>query len=185
MTDTTAADHGEMLDDGDDDQLLPDVSTTAMDSSSDEDPPKNTGDPEPAEEDLTVGLTLAECVDKANEHKAAGNEHFKAQRCREAVGCYKMGVRYLSKHSDEAEARPVLVALHTNSAACHIKDEAWSEAVAAADESLKIDLTHKALYRRGLAYARLGSLECAGLRFELRGLTAGACCAHALRHDMC
>ena len=135
----------------DDDDLVPDISNATEDEST-------TGSSEPAEEDLTVGLSLAECVEKANAHKAEGNEHFKASRSCEAVACYSLGVRYLTKHLLEAEARPVLVALHTNSAACHIREEAWSKAIASANSSVEIDLTHKALYRRGVAYARLGQV---------------------------
>ena len=134
--------------DDDDDDLVPDISNAVEEEST----------TEPAEEDLTVGLSLAECVEKANAHKAEGNEHFKASRSCEAVACYSLGVRYLTKHLLEAEARPVLVALHTNSAACHIREEAWSKAIASANSSVEIDLTHKALYRRGVAYARLGQV---------------------------
>ena len=53
----------------------------------------------------------------------------------------------------------MLVALHTNSAACYIREEAWAKAIASANASVEIDLTHKALYRRGVAYARLGQLD--------------------------
>ena len=156
---SVAADHGEMLSDGDDDEeIVPDISKAEDESSTSSDKDA-AGQSELPEEDLTVGLSITECVDKANEHKAAGNEHFKASRCREAVACYGLGVRYLSKHKLEEAARPLLVALHTNSAACHIKDEAWNDAVASANASLDIDLTHKALYRRGVAYSRLGSLD--------------------------
>ena len=136
----------------DDDDLVPDISDAVEDESTN-------GSAEPAEEDLTVGLSLAECVEKANLHKAEGNEHFKASRSTEAIACYSLGVRYLTKHLLEPEARPVLVALHTNSAACHIREEAWAKAIASANASVEIDLTHKALYRRGVAYARLGQLD--------------------------
>ena len=140
-------------DDDDDDALVPDISNATEDDST------ATAFSEPAEEDLTIGLSLAECVEKANAHKAEGNEHFKATRSREAIACYNLGVRYLTKHLLETEARPVLAALHTNSAACHIREEEWAEAIAAANSSVEIDLTHKALYRRGVAYARLGQLD--------------------------
>ena len=80
------------------DTLLPDVGDTNL-SSDDED----IGESEAPAEDLTVGLSVSECVEKANTHKAEGNEHFKAARSREAVECYKLGVRYLSKHKLEAE----------------------------------------------------------------------------------
>ena len=52
----------------------------------------------------------------------------------------------------------MLVVLHTNSAACHIREEAWAKAIASANASVEIDLTHKALYRRGVAHARLGQV---------------------------
>ena len=137
--------------DYEDDDLVPDISDAVEE--------EGVASSEPAEEDLTVGLSLTECVEKANVHKAEGNDHFKASRSCEAVACYSLGVRYLTKHLLEAEARPVLVALHTNSAACHIREEAWGKAIAAANSSVEIDLTNKALYRRGVAYARLGQLD--------------------------
>ena len=66
--------------DDDDDDLVPDISNAVEDEST-------TGSSEPPDEDLTVGLSLAECVEKANAHKAEGNEHFKASRSCEAVAC--------------------------------------------------------------------------------------------------
>jgi hypothetical protein len=72
--------------DDDDDDLVPDISDAAEEESTN-------GSAEPAEEDLTVGLSLAECVEKANLHKAEGNEHFKASRSTEAIACYSLGVR--------------------------------------------------------------------------------------------
>ena len=104
-------------DENKDDQLLPDVSDTNIDDSDDD-------DPQPAsdaakEEDLTAGLTLEECLAKAGDHKSEGNEAYKASRSREAIASYKLGVRYLTKHKLEEDARPILIALHTNSAACH------------------------------------------------------------------
>ena len=70
--------------DDDDDDLVPDISNAVEDEST-------TGSSEPPDEDLTVGLSLAECVEKANAHKAEGNEHFKALRSCEAVACYGLG----------------------------------------------------------------------------------------------
>ena len=74
------------------------VKTDSEKADSDDDDPAST---EPAEEDLTEGLSLEECVAKANEHKSAGNEHFKASKNREAIACYRLGVRYLTKRLED------------------------------------------------------------------------------------
>ena len=146
-----------MPDDDPEDSLLPDVSNTD-DVDSDDDEP-----------DLTEGLSLAECVEKANAHKAEGNTHFVAKRSREALACYDKGVSFVSKHSLEPEARPLLIALHTNSAACHNRlgageeaakaSEEWKAAIKSANASLDIDYTDKAMFRRGVAHSRRGELD--------------------------
>lgn len=140
------------------DSLLPDVSNTDDGDSDDDDP------------DPTEGLSLAECVEKANAHKAEGNAHFVAKRSREALACYDKGVSFVSKHSLEPEARPLLIALHTNSAACHNRlgaaeedatraSEEWKAAIKSANASLEIDYSDKAMFRRGVAHARRGELD--------------------------
>ena len=145
-----------------DDSLLPDISNTIIDSGD-----GDSGDDEP---DVTEGLSLAECSEKANEHKAEGNTHFVAKRSREALACYDRGVSFVGKFSLEPEARPLLIALHTNSAACHIRlgaaeeeaakaAEEWKGAIKSANASLDIDYTDKAMFRRGVAHARRGELD--------------------------
>ncbi len=57
-------------------------------------------------------------------------------------------------------ASPLLVALHTNLAACHVKLCQWKSAVHAATAALDTDGTSvKARFRRGVANSHLGLLD--------------------------
>jgi len=132
-----------------DDELLPDPGDGG--ASDDDVPPLST--------DVSTGLSVEECVAKAAEAKAAGNEQFKA--CENADAClsYQLVVQYVRTHATDAAARELLLSAHTNLAAAQIRLELWEDAAAAASAALALDpASVKAMFRRGLSHARMGAL---------------------------
>lgn len=110
--------------------LLPDPGDALSDS----------GDDTP-EADIAEGLSVADCVARATEAKAAGNDHFKAGENADACQKYQLGVQYLRRHSADEEVRELLLSTQTNLAAAHIRLELWEDAVAAATAALAMDVS--------------------------------------------
>ena len=107
--------------------------------------------------------------------KDVGNVQFKAGKYEEAVAAYKSALAAAKKpwkRADEAKAIicPLLISLHSNLAATHLKWarlreaplQEYHAAEAAATDALGYDAKNvKALYRRGVARAELGRLATA------------------------
>ena len=97
--------------------------------------------------------------------KDAGNSKFKAGDNVSAIATYNdaLGVADgATTDSAKDMLKPVLISLHNNSAAAHIKLEAWEAAEESASKVLELDAPNsKALFRRGLARSRLGQLSSA------------------------
>lgn len=144
MTDSTAPGH----------DVLPDPGSVDSDSSSglDEAPV--------AAADVSDGLSVDECVLKAVEAKERGNGSFKGGENAEACQAYQLAAQYLRRHSEVPAAKEVLLSVQTNLAAAQLRLELWEDAAAAATAVLALDpASVKALFRRGVARARMGELS--------------------------
>lgn len=105
-------------------------------------------------------------LSKLTNLKDVGNGHFKAGENEQAVVAYTgavqaaaSGVKNEGRGTRKAQAavKPVLVSLHCNAAAALLRLSAAAEAEEAASEALELEPNHaKALFRRGVARARLG-----------------------------
>ncbi|EFW99356.1 tetratricopeptide repeat protein 1 [Grosmannia clavigera kw1407] len=85
-------------------------------------------------EDEPTGLSPeqeAELLAAANAHKAEANAHFGHGRTDAALTAYEAAAAVLPAHHDYD-----LAVLRSNMAACHLKMEAWKEAVTAATQAL-------------------------------------------------
>jgi len=122
--------------------------------------PDPSGEDEVEPSDEWAGVPVDECLSKAASFKAEGNEHFKAQRNAEAHQSYSLGVKCLSHHKEHSEAAALLLSLHLNLAAACLRCELWPEAQTNASKVLAIEADNsKALFRRGVARARLSLLD--------------------------
>lgn len=92
--------------------------------------------------------------------KLSGNYHFKREDYTRATSKYKKALRYLNRLHDEVamneEQEKKLLQLQANcllnSAACHLKNQRYEEALNDCNEALDIDSDNaKALFRKGQA----------------------------------
>jgi peptidyl-prolyl isomerase D len=122
------------------------------------------------EDEPTPPHSAQKCLQVAADCKDFGNKAFKAGDIAVALEKYSKGIRYLNEDPDlenePAETKQKLdalrAALESNAALMNIKLQSWDDAVRAATNALDIGGDQlsakdkaKALYRRGLAYARL------------------------------
>jgi len=104
--------------------------------------------------------------ESAQEIKAAGNAQFKAQCADDALECYQGALGFLEKVKDwstsdipTSDVRELRISLYLNMAACQLQQENWPECIESTEKVLTIQGKNlKALYRRGVANARLGRL---------------------------
>jgi len=99
----------------------------------------------------------SEMVKVANEIKAEGNEQFKKQEFKQAVGFYSKCLRYIpADKKDEKEVQELELSLDLNTAACYLKINYFDGAIESCTKVLaKHDNNSKALFR--LAQAHLGN----------------------------
>eukprot|EP00047_Mylnosiga_fluctuans_P014978 m.42482 g.42482 ORF g.42482 m.42482 type:complete len:544 (-) comp5729_c0_seq2:43-1674(-) len=98
---------------------------------------------------------------EANAHRAVGNEFFRTEKYTEALVEYEKGlaaIRGRMSRGDliaaQTQARLLILG---NTAACHIKLENFSEALAACTQAIAIDKNNaKARFRRAQAHIELG-----------------------------
>jgi len=109
-------------------------------------------------------------VESATFKKNLANAMFKNGSYTEARADYLKAVGYLTSLSHRtndqeqvvSQARSVRIALFLNIAACDLKLSQYGPAVENCEIVLKMDATnHKARYRRGVAFSRIGRLEAA------------------------
>jgi len=118
-----------------------------------------------------------EILARAEELKAQGNAHFKADELGRASTAYQGAIEVLTspagkkaleqwwtalkETADAADAAtPLLVSLHTNLAAVHNKLGQWQMCVAAASSALALDASSvKARFRRGVAHSNLAQYD--------------------------
>lgn len=126
-----------------------------------------------SDDESAPGDGVASLLAKANELKGEGNEAFKAGDYGKATTIYADAIGRLTStaakkalkewwesSAQEDTASPLLVTLHTNRAACHVKLEQWEGAVLSASKALEIDgSSTKARFRRGVACSHLGRME--------------------------
>jgi peptidylprolyl isomerase len=112
-------------------------------------------------------MTDEERADAAKKLKTEGTEHFLKQQYDDAIDKYSEAAEIcvgegIKDNDIPAEERPMYVSCWSNVAMCHIKQNAWSEAIAACNHILALDdekdTNVKALYRRGLARTKIGLL---------------------------
>lgn len=115
--------------------------------------------------------SLADCMAAALRLKDKGNEQFKANDCPAAKISYEDGLEALADHREakalealpaasSAELTAMLITLYNNLSMVSVKQENWYKAISYANHTLKLDaLSVKALYRRGLAHARIGDID--------------------------
>jgi len=111
----------------------------------------STGDPDSD----SLWLKQAEAL------KQTGNAAFKAQRNKEAVKAWvealDLARQAKTRMGSSSTLAAVVVSLHSNTAAAHLRMAQWNEAATSAGSALELEPAHaKALYRRGVARARLG-----------------------------
>jgi len=103
----------------------------------------------------------ASLLANATELKNRGNEAFKSGKSELAVDLYAeaaVAARAAANESGSREAATALsISLHANSAAAYLKLERWEGVMTSATHALDLEPTNpKALYRRAVAYQRLG-----------------------------
>lgn len=112
-------------------------------------------------------------LSRTAELKQQGNTHFKAGNLNAAQTAYIDGISRLTSNAakkalrewwshsgTEDTATPLLVSLHTNLAAVHVKLEQWEAAITAATSALTLDSSSvKARFRRGVACSRIGQMQ--------------------------
>lgn len=106
--------------------------------------------------------TMEEAIKIALECKDKANELFKAKDHVEARKSWEEGIEELKdfKNSGAEEVKSLLLSLHGNCAMAHIKDGYYNKAINSATLALKYDSKNiKAMYRRGLAYNKIGSYD--------------------------
>ena len=154
----------EATDNGDPEEIEDDASDGFPDPTPDTPEESNGGDSrESAELDSALVASLFE---ECSRIKDAGNTLFKAGDNAAAIVKYQEAITMSdgATLSDEAKEtmKPVLLSLHNNSAAAHVKLEHWEEAARSASAVLDIEAANsKALFRRGVARSKLGQLSSA------------------------
>ena len=101
--------------------------------------------------DASTGDKVAE----AKEKKAKGNELVKAQKHVEAIKYFEEATALLKseiKNLDDEETNLYITCL-VNTSICANKTGCFVQAINCSSESIKVKITPKALYQRGLAYA--------------------------------
>ena len=117
-------------------------------------------------------MSLQDKVLKAEEHKAHGNDLFKAGQYQEAVKAYYYaylnvkGIGFkppgmAGDGDDESlitQGKDICLAVLLNLAACQLKLERYDRAIVYCDDAIKVKETAKAYFRRGQAHFGLNNL---------------------------
>ena len=108
-------------------------------------------------------MSSSERISKAEELKAAGSTLFKAGNFAGAAAEYRKALsqlRAIATGECVEEATTLGVALNTNAAICHLKCDAWEDAISCATKALKLapsappKVRSKALFQRAKAYQK-------------------------------
>ncbi|CBJ32816.1 conserved unknown protein [Ectocarpus siliculosus] len=93
-------------------------------------------------------------------YKDKGNVCIAASDSAGAAKHYERGIKIVSTLGTDEQAKALLLSLRLNLALACTKEERYFDAASAATKVLEVDAANvKALFRRGVARARLGSLE--------------------------
>jgi tetratricopeptide (TPR) repeat protein len=100
-------------------------------------------------------------LERAAQRREAGNAAFKAQNYQEAITQYQASLSVLNAvYGSDSVTADLKAAVHSNVAACELKQNRFNEARKACDEALKLQPTHtKAMFRRGVALMELGEMD--------------------------
>jgi len=110
-------------------------------------------------------MSNQEKIEAALKTKDKGNEFFKDGKYKAAIKKYKKASSYVDyDHSftdeEKAQAKPVRVTVHLNTAACNLKLKEYRTCIENCDKALKIeDNNVKALFRKGQALSALYDWE--------------------------
>ena len=164
-----SADHS---DEGKGDDVSGSASASASDDDDDDDDVPPLAEPKHGE----AGFSVEERIAKALGSKDEGNAHFKGKEYNQARSKYTEALEFvtdLCEDSDDEESEVLSAAQSVDvhqvrlstrlnlAAACNGLED-WPSAVEHATKALSLDADNaKALYRRGLAHSRLGSLDAA------------------------
>ncbi|CAM9973662.1 unnamed protein product, partial [Sphacelaria rigidula] len=97
---------------------------------------------------------------QAVSYKDRGNKCIGEGDSAGALKHYERGIKIASSLSSDEQVKALLVSLRLNLALACTKEERYSEAAVASTKVLEVEPTNlKALFRRGVARARVGSLE--------------------------
>jgi peptidylprolyl isomerase len=105
-------------------------------------------------------MSNEEKLNVAEAAKAEGNAAFSAGgREADALEHYKRGLACLEQADDvDGKVHTLRVTFHSNSAAVHLRLQAYADAAKSASAALKLDASHpKSLFRRGTAHTKLGN----------------------------
>jgi len=118
--------------------------------------------------------TILDRITAATNKKDEGNQYFKEGKYKDAIKSYDQAL-YFFEHvfpkSDSEDFELVnqcKLPIFLNQAACHIKEQNWSDARICCEKSLDIDENNvKAIFRRGQAFQGAGNYQKARQDFEL------------------
>ncbi|CAN0391958.1 unnamed protein product, partial [Laminaria digitata] len=97
---------------------------------------------------------------QAVSYKDRGNACIAAGDSAGALKHYERGIKITSSLSSDEQGKALLISLRLNLALACTKEERFFDAASAASKVLEVDAANvKALFRRGVARARLGALE--------------------------
>ena len=125
--------------------------------------------PASAEPALRADMLFEERMSRVREHRAQGNERYRAGDIAAAANEYQMALSFLTDDmlmqlfgDYLAEAEAEKLPAHLNLAACFLAERRYREAVDQASRALSVDATSaKAYYRRGRARQALGQDDAA------------------------
>lgn len=106
-------------------------------------------------------MTNEEKIAAAQKNKDDGNELFKAGKFKGAIKKYKKSSSFVENENsfteeEKAQAKPLRVTAHLNTAACNLKLKDYKACIENCDKALKLDARNiKALFRKGQALSAL------------------------------
>jgi tetratricopeptide (TPR) repeat protein len=113
-----------------------------------------TGDPD------DDGHCASTILSKTMSLKELGNAHFGKKEWDDAARCYQRGTSQLKKLKKDVQVKALLVSMQTNLSMAFYKQDAYHLSCDAAGKALDVDPDNvKALYRRGVAYRKMGDYD--------------------------
>ena len=137
------------------------------------DPAKKEEDDDLSDDDKKINSTedATELLLKATKYKEEGNTHFQKSQFDKAARSYRRGCSALKNlnenNNGDVQVKSLLLNLQTNMSMVSYKQQKYKQSKDMASNALNIDECHvKALYRRGVAYRKLGDVDLAKADFK-------------------